>query len=418
VGYEDVLPYFKKGESDHHGASDVHGADGPVRIEPAGWQNPLADAFIDAASATLGLRKNDDFNGRDTEGAGYWDLIARNGWRQSTSQVYLKPARKRRNLHVVTGARVTKVDFDGRKAVGVTYRKDGQTLQARATGDIVLSAGALRTPQLLQLSGIGPARLLADHGIDVVHALEGVGENLVDHVQTGRRYATTSEHTFNAKLGTPLAQVGQGLRFLAGRRDGPLTIGASLAGAYLKTLPDGGFVVPMHRHEALWLGLQGDWPPCAVKVGAGSVCALSGERFDGRRLTADPQDYLVLPDQPWIDGINAGDGWVRQFVAVPLGAGRSVEARVGEPEEGGLRLSLFDPVPGRFPDEEPSLEVRSCDMLAPAAMPSDAMAIGAGGRIRQELYPDTYGIEGDAARRLGRRRGGGTAHRRLDGRPP
>lgn len=236
-GYDDVLPYFKRYENRPNGDSDVRGTDGPIGIEPARWQNPLADAFIDTTVNTLGLHKNADFNDGDTEGTGYWDLITRNGVRQSTSQTFLKAARKRRNLHIVTEAAVTKVDFEGKRAVGVTYRQGEQVLQARAN-EVILSAGALRTPQLLQLSGIGPAKLLAERGINVVHALEGVGENLMDHVQVGRKFTTSSPYTFNAMLGTPLAQASQGLQYLAGRRNGPLTIGASLGGAYIKTRPE------------------------------------------------------------------------------------------------------------------------------------------------------------------------------------
>jgi hypothetical protein len=154
----------------------------------------------------------------------------------------------------------------------------------------------------------------------------------------------------------------------------------------------GEYVVPMRRAEALWLGFDSPWwRPHALKVGIGGIDAISGEPF-ADALTADPQDYVVVPDQPWLDGINAGGGFVRQFVAVPLGEGLTVEGQLtGAEEEGGLTLSLFAPRPGRFPDEEPEDVVRvgGLDVMASAA----PMGLGAGGRMRQEIYADDHGID-------------------------
>jgi hypothetical protein len=151
-------------------------------------------------------------------------------------------------------------------------------------------------------------------------------------------------------------------------------------------------VVPMHRSEALWLGFAApSWRPYALKVGIGGVDAISGEAFDPGALSGNPQDYVVVPDQPWLDGINAGDGFIRQFVAVPLGEGLTVEAQItGAEGEGGLTLSLFAPRPGRFPDVEPAWEQGlGVDAVACAA----PMGLGAGGRMRQEIYVDEYGID-------------------------
>jgi len=236
-GWDEVLPFHKRYEADHRGDSPVHNGRGPIGIERARWRNPLADAYIDAASRTLGTRKHVDFNSGEPEGSGYWDLATRKGIRSSTSQTILKDARRRDNLTVLSDATVTRINFDGKRAVGITYRKDRQELQVRASREIVLSAGALRTPQLLQLSGIGPAGLLKEHAIEVVHELKGVGENLIDHVQVGRKYVTTSKYTFNKVMRNPLQQGLNGIRYFAGDRSGPLTIGASLAGSYVKTDP-------------------------------------------------------------------------------------------------------------------------------------------------------------------------------------
>ena len=153
------------------------------------------------AARTLGLPRTDDFSGADAAGVGYWDLSTWNGRRSSTSRCYIEPNRGRPNLHIVTEALVTKVEFEGRAATGVVYQRGWQLHRARADAEVILSAGALQTPQLLQVSGIGPGDLLREHGIDVVHELEGVGENLMDHVQVGRKYTTKSRDTFNKRVG-------------------------------------------------------------------------------------------------------------------------------------------------------------------------------------------------------------------------
>lgn len=148
-------------------------------------------------------------------------------------------------------------------------------------------------------------------------------------------------------------------------------------------------VVPLRRSEAMWLGFDApSWKPRALKIGIGGIDALTGSPFEAQRLSRAPQDYVVIPDQPWLDGINAGDGFVRQFVAVPLGEGLTVEAQLtGDERQGGLALSLFEPRPGRFPDAMPPFDGRCLAMSCP-----EPMGLGAGGRIRQEVYEDEYGI--------------------------
>lgn len=232
--WEDNLPFHRRYESDHRGNTALHGADGPIGIERARWKNPLADAYIDTASKVLGSGKNVDFNSGEPAGSGYWDLATHKGIRSSTSQTFLKEARKRSNLTVLTDSTVRRINFDGRRAVGVTYRHGDEDLQVTAAREVVLSSGALLTPKLLQLSGVGPAALLRKHGIEVIHDLPGVGENLMDHFQVGRKYTTSSKYTFNKLMRTPLQQGFRGVRYLLGDRSGPLTIGASMAGSYLQ----------------------------------------------------------------------------------------------------------------------------------------------------------------------------------------
>jgi hypothetical protein len=158
----------------------------------------------------------------------------------------------------------------------------------------------------------------------------------------------------------------------------------------------GGVFIPMYQREALWLRFSGAyWKPNAVKVGIGRIDALSGEAWD-EELRQEPQDYVVCPGQPWLDGINAGDGVIRQFVAAPLGQGDTVEEQLtGQAEFGGLQFVVFEPKPGRFPDQEPTgayPKYRGVVPPAPAAAPAE-MGLGAGGRMKQEIYRDTYGIE-------------------------
>jgi hypothetical protein len=154
----------------------------------------------------------------------------------------------------------------------------------------------------------------------------------------------------------------------------------------------GGVFIPMYQREALWISFaqRRRWKPSAVQVGVGNVNAISGQRWTGS-LHSDPQDYLVCPDQPWLDGINAGKGMIRQFVAMPLGEGYTVEAQISEEDEvGGMRIAVFEPRPGLFPDEGPaSIAEERCVKYKK----SGEMGLGAGGRMRQKIYPDRHGIE-------------------------
>ena len=163
---------------------------------------------------------------------------------------------------------------------------------------------------------------------------------------------------------------------------------------------EGGYFIPMYQREALWLGFGGaDWKPNAVKVMVGRVNAVSGEPWN-EELHATPQDYLVCPDQPWLDGINAGDGFIRQFVAMPLGSHYTVEGQVtGAETFGGIQILVYEPKPGKFPDEPPPREhsvepsVMMSPLGSPGAEPATEMGLAAGGKIKQKIYPDPYGVE-------------------------
>jgi choline dehydrogenase len=233
--YDDVLPFFRESEDQQRGGDDYHGHGGPLGVSDV-EKHPLCEAFIDAAEQA-GYPRNDDFNGETQEGAGYFQLTCRNTRRCSTAKGYLKPAIKRANLKVVSGALATRVLFEGKRAVGVEYRQGSEIFQARASGEVALSGGAFNSPQLLQLSGVGPGDLLRAHGIGVLHEMPGVGADLQDHFQARFNYRCNEPITINDTMASFPKQVGAALNYIFNGK-GPLTIGAGYAGGFFKTNPD------------------------------------------------------------------------------------------------------------------------------------------------------------------------------------
>jgi choline dehydrogenase-like flavoprotein len=234
-GYDDVLPYFKKAEDQQRGADDFHGAGGPLPVSDMLHADPLSGAFIKAA-VEAGIPDNPDFNGATQEGAGWFQTTTRNGRRASTARSYLRPAKGRKNLHVETSALAQRILFDGRRAAGVEYRQNGGLRNARARKEILVSSGAYNSPQLLQLSGVGPEELLKSHGINVVLDAPGVGNDLQDHMQVRIVMRCAQPITLNDVLNHPLRRVMAGARYAAFRK-GPLTIAAGTSGAFFKTDP-------------------------------------------------------------------------------------------------------------------------------------------------------------------------------------
>ena len=234
-GYDDVLPYFKKAENQQRGPDDFHGVGGPLPVSDLSHADPLSAAFI-AAAAETGIPKNRDFNGTTQEGAGYFQTTMRYGRRASTAVAYLRPAKARNNLHIETSALVQRILFNGRRAQSVQYRKNGSIHTARARKEILVSSGAYNSPQLLQLSGIGPAELLRNHGIEVVLDAPGVGNDLQDHMQVRVVMRCTQRMTLNDVINSPARKILAGLRYAA-FRTGPLSIAAGTSGAFFKTSP-------------------------------------------------------------------------------------------------------------------------------------------------------------------------------------
>jgi choline dehydrogenase len=234
-GFDDVLPYFKKAENQARGPDDFHGVGGPLPVSDMTHADPLSAAFI-AAAVESGLPENPDFNGAAQEGAGFYQTTTRRGRRASTAVAYLRPAQARDNLRVETSSLAQRILFDGRRAVAVEYRKEGEARTARAGKEILVCGGAFNSPQLLQLSGVGPAELLRKHGIDVVLDAPGVGNDLRDHLQVRVVMRCTQPITLNDVVNSPVRKVLAGLQYAA-FRSGPLSIAAGTSGAFFKTNP-------------------------------------------------------------------------------------------------------------------------------------------------------------------------------------
>jgi len=194
------------------------------------------EAIIRAAGER-GVPVNEDFNGAQQEGVGYYQLFTRNGWRCSSATAYLRPARRRGNLRVETGAHATGIIFEGERATGIRYRQDGRECEVRAAREVILSAGALQSPQLLQLSGVGDAPRLQALGIPVAHHLPGVGENLQDHLQLRLMYKVAKPITTNDDLQSPWRKFLMGMKWILQRR-GPLAIGINQGGLFTRILPE------------------------------------------------------------------------------------------------------------------------------------------------------------------------------------
>jgi choline dehydrogenase len=231
--FDDVLPYFRRAEDQERGEDTLHGVGGPLAVSDVCEPHPLCEAFIESAQQA-GHPRNDDFNGPTQEGAGYFQLTAKNGRRWSTAVGYLRQARRRGNLAVATNALASRILFAGRRAVGVEYRQGDATRIAHASREVILAGGAFNSPQLLQLSGVGPAELLRSHGITVVADMPGVGADLQDHLQIRMQYRCTEPITMNDVIHSFRHRMAAGLRYLLFRK-GLLAIGAGYAGGFFRT---------------------------------------------------------------------------------------------------------------------------------------------------------------------------------------
>ena len=234
-GWNDVLPYFKKSETNDRGGNDYRGHCGPVHVATMDRDlHPLCQNFIEAGRQ-IQILHNPDFNGAKQEGIGTYQNTARNGFRMSTARAHIGPAKRRRNLTIEKRALASRVLFDGKRAIGVEYQQHGRAKQAFAASEVILSAGAVNSPQLLQLSGIGPAKLLKSNGINVVQDVDGVGKHLSDHLGIDFVYRC-NQSTLNDQLHPWYGKLLQGIRYVL-TRQGPLSLGVNQGGGFVRTRP-------------------------------------------------------------------------------------------------------------------------------------------------------------------------------------
>ena len=291
-GWDDVLPYFKRSEDYAFGADEYHATGGEWRVEAPRVTWEIIEAFKAAAIET-GIPETPDFNRGNNEGCGYFKVNQKRGIRWSTSKAFLRPAQGRANLTVVIGAQADRLVLEGKRATGLDFRHQGVPSRARALGEVILAAGSIGSPQILQLSGIGPPKLLHDHGLAVVHELPGVGENLQDHLQLRHIYKVSNTVTMNQLEKSLLAKIGMGLNYVFFRR-GPLTMAPSQFGAFAKS--DASRETPNLEYHIQPLSLDkfGD-PLHDFPAFTASVCNLRPDSRGSVRIKSpDPREYPAI----------------------------------------------------------------------------------------------------------------------------
>ena len=291
-GWDDVLSYFMRSEDNAAGADDLHGEGGEWRVESQRLSWEILDAFHDAC-LSAGIPASDDFNRGNNEGVGYFKVNQRRGLRWSSATAFLKPALKRRNLKVLTNAQVDSLQMDGRRVTGVHFRHGNVLKSATAEGDTILSAGAIGSPQIMQLSGIGPAALLGRHGITVRHELPGVGSNLQDHLQIRAIYRVGNTVTLNERAGSLFGRARIALEY-ALRRSGPMSMAPSQLGVFTKS--DAALDTPDLQYHVQPLSLDAfgqplhDFPAITA-----SVCNLRPQSRGSVTIrSADPADKPMI----------------------------------------------------------------------------------------------------------------------------
>lgn len=269
--WDQVLPVFKRSEDYHRGADEFHGAGGEWRVESQRLRWDILEAFASAAEQE-GIPRVQDFNRGDNFGSGYFEVNQRSGWRWNTSKAFLRPVRKRPNLHVMTGALAEQLEFDEKQCVGVRVNQNGRAASLRARREVVLAAGAVNSPHLLEVSGIGEPARLREAGITLRHALPGVGENLQDHLQLRVIIKVNGVKTLNRIASTWLGRAGIGLEYLVSR-SGPMSMAPSQLGLFAKSDPGQDRANVEFHVQPLSLGAFGE-PLHGFDAFTASVCNL------------------------------------------------------------------------------------------------------------------------------------------------
>ena len=285
-GWDDVLPYFLKHEDDSDGASELHGAGGEWRVDRQRLSWPILDDWMKAA-AEAGIPETPDFNTGDNEGVGYFRVNQKGGFRWNTSKGFLKPVRYRQNLKVVTQAKTERLLLEGRRVVGVAYRKGSTQEEVKCNCEVILSAGSIGSVQILQLSGIGPGAHLSSLGIDMVRDVAAVGENLQDHLQLRCAWKVSGAQTLNT-LSATLAGKARIAAEYALWRTGPMSMSPSQLGAFARSRPDVATADLEYHVQPLSLNAFGE-PLDPFDAITASVCHLRPESRGHVRITSpDP----------------------------------------------------------------------------------------------------------------------------------
>jgi choline dehydrogenase len=307
-GWDDVLPFFKRSENHHAGGDEFHGGNGELRVEEQRLRWPILDTVVRAAEE-LGIPRTTDFNRGDNEGVGYFPVNQKAGIRWNARKAFLDPVKSRRNLQVVTGAEAQAIVFEGRRAVGVQFRVGTQAKIARARAEVILAAGAIGTPKLLELSGIGDPDILTHAGVVVRHALSGVGKNLADHLQIRTVFRVSGTQTLNDLYKSPLGRVRMAAEY-ALRRSGPMAMAPSQLGIFTRSsrsyetpnieyhvqpLSLDAFGQPLHRFSALTVSVCNLRPQSRGSTHISSSDPLAPPRIAPNYLS-DEADQKVAVD--------------------------------------------------------------------------------------------------------------------------
>lgn len=349
-GWDDCLPYFIRSEGNETFHGKLHGTEGPLGVSDPTEHNPVSDAMIDAG-VEAGLPRKPDVNEGDQEGIGYYQLTVKDGRRMSAARAYLKPAMDRPNLRVETEALVHKIVFDGTRATGVSYEQNGEMLEARAGKEVLLSGGAVNSPQILELSGIGKADHLKAKGIEVISNLPGVGENLQDHYVISVQHKITQPVTVNDQA--------QGFAFLKEvakyliLKKGLLTLSAAHIQAFVKTRPELSspdvqfHILPatmdLEKFKTQQVMELNKFPGLTT-----APCQLRPESRGSIHIkSSDPREYPAIRPNYLADPIDqqtavAGIRWARKIVAQPaMDQYRGEEIMPGETIESDDELLGF-----------------------------------------------------------------------------
>lgn len=308
-GFRDVLPHFRAIETYSGTPSQYRGAHGPLHISNLRNDDPTCKAWLEAAQS-LGLPYNDDFNGDSTYGVGRYQLTLKGRWRDSAATAFLAPARKRGNLEIALNARVTEITFTGPTATGVRFLQNGKVQHVHADVEVIVCAGAVQTPQILQLSGVGPAALLRAHGVRIRHDAPEVGENLQDHLQMRTIVELSGKGaSLNDHVRSPVKLAEMGLQWLLGAR-GPLTVGAGqVGGAVRSKYAEGGrpdlqlFVMPLsvdkpgtplHRYSGFTTSFWQCHPESRGSVQIGCADPLADPVIRANYLSAEMDRKVML----------------------------------------------------------------------------------------------------------------------------